>query len=148
MSSHLPSNAKIVDSHERTKGGTKWSLQEKLLLGLTPKQYLAQAFSNPFNWILGAIFAVGLPLIAGRFFFGLNWVTHSSNDYPWGTGEGASPLVFGLVPVVLLLCLGHPRQPLHGHRRQHHRQENPRLVLNSSSQRQAIPFMEPTSPIP
>lgn len=101
MSSHLPSNAKIVDSHERTKGGTKWTLQEKLLLGLTPKQYLAQAFSNPFNWILGAIFAVGLPLIAGRFFFGLSWVTHSSNDYPWGLFLG-----FGLFAMVPLSASG------------------------------------------
>src|SRR5512133_782894 len=92
---------KVVDSH--TTGTTKkrWTIVEKLLLGLTPRQYIAQAIRNPFNWILGAIFAVGLPIIAGRFLFGLSWVTHSSNDYPWGLF-----LAFGLFSMVPLSASG------------------------------------------
>lgn len=88
-----------VDSMYKVSGETpaKWSLLEKLLLGLTPRQYLAQAVRNPFNWILAIIFAVGFPIIAGRFLFGLSWVTHSSCDYPWGLFLGFG--LFGMVPL-------------------------------------------------
>lgn len=86
----------IVDSHYR-QDEKKWTLMEKLLLGLTPQQYVAQALRNPFNWILAAIFAVGIPIILGRFIFGLSWVTHSSNDYPWGLFLGFG--LFAMVPL-------------------------------------------------
>jgi Ni/Fe-hydrogenase subunit HybB-like protein len=86
-----------VDALYKNNGKTKWSLKEKLLLGLTTQQYMAQALRNPFNWILGIIFAVGLPIIAGRFLFGLSWVTHSSYDYPWGLFLGFG--LFGMVPL-------------------------------------------------
>ena len=86
-----------VDALYKKDGETKWSLMEKLLLGLTPQQYMAQALRNPFNWILGIIFAIGLPIIAGRFLFGLSWVTHSSCDYPWGLFLGFG--LFGMVPL-------------------------------------------------
>ena len=86
-----------VDALYKKDGETKWSLMDKLLLGLTPQQYIAQALRNPFNWILAIIFAVGLPLIAGRFLFGLSWVTHSSCDYPWGLFLGFG--LFGMVPL-------------------------------------------------
>ena len=62
----------------------KWSLMEKLFIGLTPGAYLNQAIRNKFNWVLGLILAAGIPLIIYRFIFGLGSVTHSSNDYPWG----------------------------------------------------------------
>jgi len=97
MKSAIRQGIKPVVSHttgDDEKGNT-WSLLDKLLLGLTPKQYLDQAMKNPFNWILGAIFAIGLPLIAYRFLFGLGVVTHSSNDYPWGLF-----LAFGLFAMV------------------------------------------------
>lgn len=88
----------LVDSpYKRGEGKREWTVIEKLLLGLTPQQYIAQALMNPVNWILAIIFAVGLPIIAGRFFFGLNWVTHSSNDYPWGLFLGFG--LFGMVPL-------------------------------------------------
>ena len=74
---------------------------EKLFLGLTPRQYLQQAVRNPFNWVLGAIFAFGFPLILYRFIFGLGSVTHSSNDYPWGLFLG-----FGLFVMVPLSASG------------------------------------------
>lgn len=86
-----------IDSHYKDSGKKKWSLIEKLLLGLTPQQYIAQALLNPANWIFGIIFLIGLPIIAGRFYFGLNWVTHSSNDYPWGLFLGFG--LFGMVPL-------------------------------------------------
>ena len=88
----------IVDSHHRENDkAKKWTLIEKLLLGLTPQQYIIQALRNPFNWLLGIIFAVGIPLILGRFLFGLSWVTHSSNDYPWGLFLGFG--LFAMVPL-------------------------------------------------
>jgi len=91
-------NGLLVDSHYKDSGKKKrWSLIEKLFLGLTPQQYIMQAILNPVNWVFALIFAIGLPIIAGRFYFGLNWVTHSSNDYPWGLFLGFG--LFGMVPL-------------------------------------------------
>ncbi len=101
MKNLIESGVPIVDSPTRGKGKRKWSLGEKLLLGLTPRQYLIQAIRNPLNWIIGVIFAIGIPLIAGRFLFGLSFVTHSSNDYPWGLF-----LAFGLFAMVPLSASG------------------------------------------
>jgi Ni/Fe-hydrogenase subunit HybB-like protein len=78
------------------KSRKSWNLLDKLLLGLTPREYLAQAVMNPFNWILGIILAVGLPLLAYRYLFGLGVVTHGSNDYPWGLFLGFG--LFAMVP--------------------------------------------------
>jgi Ni/Fe-hydrogenase subunit HybB-like protein len=105
MKRHIMHGGKIVDSEyksdENSEKKEKWSLMEKLLLGLTPSQYLAQAVRNPFNWILAVIFAIGIPLLLGRFVFGLSWITHSSNDYPWGL-----LLAFGLFTMVPLSASG------------------------------------------
>ncbi len=90
-----------VDSPVSEGGRRQWSFMEKLFLGLTPREYLRQAVKNPVNWILGAIFAVGLPLVLYRFVFGLGSVTHSSNDYPWGLFLG-----FGLFVMVPLSASG------------------------------------------
>lgn len=90
-------NGLLVDSHYKDSGKKRWRLTEKLFLGLTPQQYIMQALINPVNWVLAIIFAIGLPIIAGRFYFGLNWVTHSSNDYPWGLFLGFG--LFGMVPL-------------------------------------------------
>ena len=83
------------------RGSRRWTLMDKLLLGLTPGDYLSQAVRNPVNWILAVIFAVGFTVIAGRFYYGLGWVTHSSNDYPWGLFLG-----FGLFCMVPLSASG------------------------------------------
>jgi Ni/Fe-hydrogenase subunit HybB-like protein len=98
MKSAIRQGAQPVVSHSAGEGRERktWSLIDKLLLGLTPRQYLDQALKNPFNWILGIIFAIGLPLIAYRFLFGLGVVTHSSNDYPWGLFLGFG--LFAMVP--------------------------------------------------
>jgi len=97
MNRHKREGGEIVDALYKNNGETKWSLKEKLLLGLTPQQYIVQLLRNPFNWILAIIFAVGLPIIAGRFLFGLSWCTHSSCDYPWGLFLGFG--LFGMVPL-------------------------------------------------
>jgi Ni/Fe-hydrogenase subunit HybB-like protein len=101
MKSHINKGGTVVDSHIPEDDKRPWTLMEKLLLGLTPRQYLDQAVRNKFNWILAALFAIGIPLILGRFFFGLSWVTHSSNDYPWGL-----LLAFGLFTFVPLSASG------------------------------------------
>ena len=97
----LAHGVKPVDSYVNEKTEKPWSFKDKLFLGLTPGQYLGQALRNPFNWLLGLIFAVGLPLIAYRYMFGLGVVTHSSNDYPWGLFLG-----FGLFVMVPLSASG------------------------------------------
>ncbi|MHB8809006.1 MAG: NrfD/PsrC family molybdoenzyme membrane anchor subunit [Desulfobulbaceae bacterium] len=72
-----------IDTH--TKGnGEKWTVKEKIFLGLSPNAYFKEQFKNPFNWVLWLIYAVGVPVLVGRFIFGLGWATHSSYDYPWG----------------------------------------------------------------
>ncbi len=86
---------------EMKSDGRKWSLMEKLLLGLTLDQYLQQVVRNKFNWLLALIFAIGIPLIVYRFIFGLGSVTHSSYDYPWGLLLG-----FGLFCMVPLSASG------------------------------------------
>ena len=96
MKKLIASGAITVDSLQKSPG-RKWTIMEKLFLGLTLPQYIGQALRNPLNWIFAIIFAVGIPLILGRFVFGLSWVTHSSNDYPWGLFLGFG--LFGMVPL-------------------------------------------------
>jgi Ni/Fe-hydrogenase subunit HybB-like protein len=97
MNKYRANGVGVVDSMYKVPGKTKWSLMEKLFLGLTPGQYIAQAVRNPFNWLLGAIFLIGIPILLGRFIFGLSWVTHSSYDYPWGMFLGFG--LFAMVPL-------------------------------------------------
>ncbi len=85
-----------VVSHLK-KDGSEWTVKEKIMLGLSPKEYMAVQLRNPFNWVLWAIYAVGLPILVGRFIFGLGWVTHSSYDYPWGLFLGWG--LFVMVPL-------------------------------------------------
>jgi len=85
----------IVSHHN--PDGNQWTIKEKLWLGLTPDDYKAQMLRNPVNWVLFIIFAVGLPILLQRYFFGLDTVTHASNDYPWGLFLGFG--LFGMVPL-------------------------------------------------
>jgi Ni/Fe-hydrogenase subunit HybB-like protein len=96
MKKLIASGAVTVDSLQKPSG-SNWTIMEKLFLGLTLPQYIGQALRNPLNWIFAVIFAIGIPLILGRFVFGLSWVTHSSNDYPWGLFLGFG--LFGMVPL-------------------------------------------------
>lgn len=83
------------------ENGQKWTLMEKLLLGLTLDQYIGQMIRNKFNWLLAIIFAIGIPVIIYRFIFSLGAVTHGSYDYPWGLFLG-----FGLFCMVPLSASG------------------------------------------
>jgi Ni/Fe-hydrogenase subunit HybB-like protein len=79
------SQQRFVPIVTHTKGnGEKWTAKEKIFLGLSPGDYFKEQTRNPFNWILWIIYAVGLPVLIGRFIFGLGWATHGSYDYPWG----------------------------------------------------------------
>lgn len=89
-----------IASHVKPDG-TRWSVKEKLLLGLTPSEYMAVQMRNPFNWLLWVIYAIGLPVLVGRFIFGLGWATHGSYDYPWGLF-----LAWGLFTMVPLSASG------------------------------------------
>ncbi|MCK5192472.1 MAG: polysulfide reductase [Desulfobulbaceae bacterium] len=81
----------------RKEDGSRWTVKEKLMLGLTPKEYWGTQFRNPFNWLIAIIYAVGLPVLVGRFYFGLGWATHGSYDYPWGLFLGWG--LFVMVPL-------------------------------------------------
>ncbi len=85
----------IVD-HNRNDG-TLWLIKEKILLGLSPEEYKTMLKRNPVNWFLFVLLGVGIPLIIIRYLFGLDTVTHSSNDYPWGLFLGFG--LFGMVPL-------------------------------------------------
>lgn len=86
-----------IDTLIKPNTNNPWSWKDKLFLGLTPQEYMKQLFRNPFNWILAIIYAVGIPILVGRFVFGLGWATHSSYDYPWGLFLGWG--LFVMVPL-------------------------------------------------
>ena len=86
-----------IDSLNNPNDGHRWSLKQKLLLGLSPGEYFKQLLGNPFNWLLFLIFAVGLPVIVYRYSVGLIGVLHGSHDYPWGLFLGFG--LFGMVPL-------------------------------------------------
>lgn len=77
--------------------GVRWSMKERLFLGLSPSEYMEQFLRNRLNLLLLLIFSVGLPLLLQRYIFGLGSVTHGSNDYPWGLFLGFG--LFGMVPL-------------------------------------------------
>ncbi len=72
-----------------------WFLN-KLLLGKSWQEY-SKSLITPFNIVAAMILAVGLPVIAMRYLYGLASVTHASNDYPWGIILGWG--LFGGVPL-------------------------------------------------
>ena len=58
-------------------------ITERILLGMTPKEYIKGLFT-PLNMAAGMIVLAGLFLILIRFIFGLDQVTEASNEQPWG----------------------------------------------------------------
>lgn len=72
-------------------------ISEKLLLGLSGRQYLDLIVKNPVNWAVAAILVIGIPLLLQRYLMGLSSVTHGSQDYPWGIILGFG--LFGMVPL-------------------------------------------------
>ncbi len=72
-------------------------LLSKLFLGLSRRNYLSQLMTNPVNWVLCLILAVGMPLLVQRYLYGLQAISHGSQDYPWGVLLGFG--LFGMVPL-------------------------------------------------
>ncbi len=68
----------------------------KLLMGMSWPEYI-QSLITPFNIVAAIILSIGLPLLALRFYYGLYYVTHASNEYPWGLYLGWG--LFGGVPL-------------------------------------------------
>ena len=72
-------------------------LLDKIFLGLSRRDYFSQLLANPVNWALSLVLAVGIPLLAQRYLFGLQAISHGSQDYPWGVLLGFG--LFGMVPL-------------------------------------------------
>jgi Ni/Fe-hydrogenase subunit HybB-like protein len=68
----------------------------KLLMGMTWPDYF-RSLVTPFNIVAAIILSVGLPVLVGRFYYGLYFATHASNEYPWGLYLGWG--LFGGVPL-------------------------------------------------
>jgi Ni/Fe-hydrogenase subunit HybB-like protein len=71
-----------MTNENRHKRIAPW-IQDTLLLGLTPAEYL-RSLITPFNCIAVAIVIPGLYLLVLRFTCGLAAVTSASNEQPWG----------------------------------------------------------------
>jgi Ni/Fe-hydrogenase subunit HybB-like protein len=68
----------------------------KLLMGMTWPDYF-RSLITPFNIVAAIILSVGLPILALRFYYGLYFATHASQQYPWGLYLGWG--LFGGVPL-------------------------------------------------
>jgi Ni/Fe-hydrogenase subunit HybB-like protein len=68
----------------------------KLLMDMTWPDYF-RSLITPFNIVAAIILSVGLPILALRFYYGLAFATHASNEYPWGLYLGWG--LFGGVPL-------------------------------------------------
>jgi Ni/Fe-hydrogenase subunit HybB-like protein len=62
-------------------------INEKILLGLGLRGYL-RSLATPWNFVAGAILAVGIPVMVYRFAYGLGAVTNLSQIQPWGIWIG------------------------------------------------------------
>src|SRR5512146_1030701 len=68
----------------------------KLLMGMTWPDYI-RSLITPFNIVAALILSIGIPILIGRFYYGLYFATHASNTYPWGLYLGWG--LFGGVPL-------------------------------------------------
>ena len=66
-------------------------VREKILLGLTPREYL-RSLLTPGNAIFALILIVGVPAIVYRFAFGLGAATNLTQTSPWGIWIGVDML--------------------------------------------------------
>jgi Ni/Fe-hydrogenase subunit HybB-like protein len=66
-------------------------VSEKLLMGCSPREYLRSLVTRG-NAVAALILAVGLPVIAARFAFGLASVSNLSQTTPWGLWIGLDVL--------------------------------------------------------
>ncbi len=80
----------------KTSGDFRSWFTGKLLMGMTWPDYF-RSLLTPFNIVAAIILSVGLPILALRFYYGLAFATHASNEYPWGLYLGWG--LFGGVPL-------------------------------------------------
>ncbi|MGE5813511.1 MAG: NrfD/PsrC family molybdoenzyme membrane anchor subunit, partial [Acidobacteriota bacterium] len=69
---------------------TRW-FNEKVLLGMSGREYL-HSLLTPWNLLFAAILALGIPVIAYRFTFGLAAATNLTQQTPWGIWIGIDML--------------------------------------------------------
>ncbi|MGE5892944.1 MAG: NrfD/PsrC family molybdoenzyme membrane anchor subunit [bacterium] len=80
---------------ERADNFRSWFM-DKLLMGMSWPEYIRKSLT-PFNIVAAIILSIGIPLLVLRFVNGLYFVTHASDDYPWGLYLGWG--LFGGVPL-------------------------------------------------
>ena len=64
---------------------------EKILLGLTPREYL-RSLLTPWDAVFGLVLLIGLPIIVYRFAVGLGPTTNLTQTSPWGIWIGIDML--------------------------------------------------------
>lgn len=73
------------------KNTNSW-FREKILLGMTPRDYIISNF-NFANLVAALFISVGVGVMIYRLFFGLGPATNLSDNYPWGLWIGFDILV-------------------------------------------------------
>lgn len=91
----MSTNGVIKTTEARPDNFRSWFMN-KLLMGMSWPEYL-QSLITPFNIAAAVILSIGLPILALRFYYGLAFATHASNEYPWGLYLGWG--LFGGVPL-------------------------------------------------
>ena len=94
-----PLSGNLTDAVGRAPviSGGEQRLLDKLFLGLSGRDYLTRVRTNPLNWVICLILVIGIPLLCQRYLYGLQAITHGSQDYPWGVLLGFG--LFGMVPL-------------------------------------------------
>jgi Ni/Fe-hydrogenase subunit HybB-like protein len=82
----------MLDAIPAPKSAPRSFVRERILLGLSPRQYLRENLTA-FNLVAAAILAVGLPILGWRFWHGLGAVTNLSQQAPWGIWIGFDMMV-------------------------------------------------------
>jgi Ni/Fe-hydrogenase subunit HybB-like protein len=90
---------------------------EKILLGLTPREYL-RSLLTPWDAVFGLVLLIGLPIIVYRFAVGLGPTTNLTQTSPWGIWIGIDMLSgialaaggFTIASAVYLLGIEHHRR--------------------------------------
>src|SRR4030043_244183 len=91
--------------------------REKILLGMTPRDYIISNFNFP-NLIAAAFIGAGVGVMIYRLIFGLGPSTNLSDDYPWGIWIGFDILI-GIALAAPGLTLG-TAVHLFGMKKYHH----------------------------
>lgn len=87
-----------------TVNNTNSWFREKILLGMSPRDYVISNFNFP-NLIAAVIVGVAIGVMIYRLFFGLGPATNLSDSYPWGLWIGFDILV-GIALAAPGLALG------------------------------------------